>query len=72
MTRFFWNVCDINITSKHYVIRQWVNNSSMHFGCLLETRDKESKASHIVSSIFQGRSFISNYQSHQLRRIWVV
>lgn len=44
----------------------------MQFGCLLETKVKESKAPKIFSIIFQGWSLISNYGAHRLGRIWVV
>lgn len=70
--RFFWNVRGLNKSSKHSIIREWVNNSSLQFGCLLETRVKESRASNILSSIFSGWSSLNNYESHRLGHIWVV
>lgn len=57
MSGFFWNVRGFNKISKHSVIRSWVNNKSMQFGCLLETRVKENKASKIVNKVFQNWSF---------------
>ena len=72
MSSFFWNVRGLNKSIKHSIIRRWINNSSMQFGCLLETRVKESRASTIIFSIFSGWSSLTNYESHRLGRIWVV
>ena len=72
MSGFFWNVRGLNKSSKHSIIRQWVLQGGMQFGCLLETKVKESKAPKIFSIIFQGWSLISNYGAHRLGRIWVV
>lgn len=49
-----------------------MQENSFHFGCLLETRVKESKAQSIVSTIFPTWSFLSNYEYNRLGRIWVV
>lgn len=54
MIGFFWNVRGFNKSSKHGVVRSWVQNKELQFGCLLETRVKENKAKQIVSSIFNG------------------
>lgn len=72
MSDFFWNVRGFNKTSKHSVVRDWVNYGLLQFGCLLKTRVKESKASQIVSSRFEGWSFMSNYEHHRLGHIWVL
>lgn len=72
MTGFFWNVRSFNKSSKHSVVREWVNSCSMQFGCLLETRVKEGNAPRIKSSVFQGWSFILNYELYRLGRIWVI
>lgn len=54
MTGFFWNVRGFNKNSKHEVVRNWIHNKDLKFGCLLETRVKENKAKQIVSSVFKG------------------
>ena len=72
MSSFFWNVRSLSKSIKHSIVRNWVNNNSMQFGCLLETRVKEGRAQSIVSSIFNGWSSLTNYESHRLGRIWVV
>ncbi|KAG2267039.1 hypothetical protein Bca52824_074118 [Brassica carinata] len=50
MTGFFWNVRGFNKSSKHGVVKDWILSKDLKFGCLLETRVKESKPKHIVSS----------------------
>lgn len=52
MTGFFWNVRGFNKVSKQTVVRNWIQNKGLQFGALLETRVKESKSAHIVSSVF--------------------
>ena len=48
MSGFFWNVRGFNKTLKHSVMKEWLNNRSMKFGCILETRVKEKKAEKIL------------------------
>lgn len=72
MTRFFWNVRGFNKNSKHEVVRNWIHNKDLKFGCLLETRVKENKAKQIASSVFKGWSCINNYEVSRKGRIWVV
>lgn len=72
MSSFFWNIRGLNKSSKNSIIRSWINNSNMQFGCLLETRVKEGKASKLISSIFKGWSVCSNYEYGRLGRIWVL
>ena len=72
MTGFFWNVRGFNKTTKHEVVRSWVRSQNFLFGCLIETRVKEIKAKEIVSSVFQGWDFVSNYEHNNLGRLWVV
>lgn len=69
MTGFFWNVRGFNKSSKHGVVKDWILSKDLKFGCLLETRVKESKAKHIV---FNGWSWINNYEFIRKERIWVV
>lgn len=72
MTGFFWNVRGFNKSSKHRVVREWIQNKGLQFGGLLETRVKESKAGRIASSVFQGWSCINNYEFNRKGRIWVL
>lgn len=72
MAGFFWNVRGFNKQTKHAVVRDWLRNQSFQFGCLIETRVKENKAGRIVSEVFQGWNFISNYEYSRLGRLWVV
>lgn len=50
MSSFFWNVRGLNKSTKHSIIRGWIN--SMKFGCLIETRVKENKSQSMISSYF--------------------
>lgn len=72
MAGFFWNMRGFNKSTKHEVVRSWVNNHSFLFGGLIETRVKEKKAGIIVSNVFQGWEFMSNYEYNNLGRLWVV
>lgn len=72
MTGFFLNVRGFNKTSKHEVVRNWVNKHSLQFGSLIETRVKEKKSESIVNSVFRDWSFMANYEHHHLGRIWIV
>lgn len=72
MPWFFWNVRGFNKLNKHSVMRDWIQNDSLTFGCLLETRVKSNKASRIISSVFRDWSSMTNYEFNRLGRIWVV
>ena len=72
MTGFFWNMRGFNKSSKHKVVRSWIQNKELQFGCLLETRVKESKAIQIVSTVVPGWSFLNNYEYSQKGRIRVM
>ena len=43
MSSFFWNVRGFNKPLKHSVVKKWLSNNDMKFGCILETRVKEQK-----------------------------
>ncbi|XP_010501806.1 PREDICTED: uncharacterized protein LOC104779111 [Camelina sativa] len=58
--------------SKHSVVRDWVKKGNFQFGCLLETRVKESKATAILASVFPDWSYLTNYPFNRRGRIWVV
>jgi len=53
MSGFSWNVRGLNKTSKHAVIKKWVEETQFQFGCLLETRVKEKKAESLRSKPFK-------------------
>lgn len=61
MSSFFWNVCDFNKMSKHYVVRDWVFKEGLQFGCLLETRVKQKKTENIVITVFQDWCFMIGF-----------
>ena len=48
------------------------NIRGFDFGCLIETKVKESRAEGIMKSVFQDWSFMSNYEDHRLGRLWFV
>lgn len=54
------------------MVSQWVQNKGPQFEGLLETRVKESKSAQIVSSVFQGWSFVNNYEFSWKERIWML
>lgn len=72
MSDFFWNVRGFNKSTKHGVVRSWINQFSLQFGCLIETRVKEQKAMRTVSSVFRDWSYLSNYEYNHLGRIWII
>lgn len=72
MSSFFWNIRGFNKSSKQRVIKDWLKSNSMQFGCLLETRVKETRAMRLANSVFKDWSMVSNYEFHRLGRIWVV
>lgn len=72
MSGFFWNIRGFNKPIKHSVVREWIRQDSFQFGCLLETRVKESKAQQITSSVFANWSCISNYEYNRRERTWVL
>jgi len=72
MSSFFWNVRGFNKMSKHSVVRNWVHQEELQFGCLLETRVREKKAEDIVKKVFPDWSYLTNYSFNRLGRIWVV
>ena len=72
MSCFFWNVRGFNKSLKHYVVKEWIGNKDMKFGCILETRVKEVKAEKIIKEEFKEWSTIMNYECSQGGRIWVL
>jgi len=72
MSGFSWNVRGLNKSSKHSVIKKWVEETPLQFGCLLETRVKEHKAESLQSKLFKDWSIITNYEHNSRGRIWVM
>ena len=70
MKSFFWNVRGLNKTLKHSIVREWIYNKEMSFGCILEARVKESKAEKILNTVFSDWSSIANYEHSRGGRIW--
>jgi len=72
MSSFFWNVRGLNKSSKHSVVKKWLEGQKFQFGCLLETRIKESKMSWVSSTLFSNWSLLTNYEYNSRGRIWVL
>lgn len=72
MTSFFWNVRGFNKSLKHSIVQEWVRSSNMSFGCILETRVKESKSEGVLKKVFKDWSYVTNYEHGQGGRIWLV
>ena len=72
MSGFFWNVRGLNKSSKHSVIKKWIEENNFQFGCLVETRVKESKVSQLVGKLFKDWSLLTNYEHNRRGRIWVL
>lgn len=72
MSGFFWNVRGLNKSSKHSVIKKWIEEQHFQFGCLLETRVREKKAQRLISSLFRDWSVLMNYEHNRRGRIWVI
>ena len=72
MSGFFWNVCGLNKSVKHSVIKKWIEEGQFSFGCLIETKVKEGKVKAMSSSIFTSWSVLTNYEYNSRGRIWVV
>ncbi|XP_056863946.1 uncharacterized protein LOC130511120 [Raphanus sativus] len=58
--------------SKHLVVKEWIRKSGFQFGCLIETRVKESKVKGILEKVVPGWSYMANYEYNRLGRIWVL
>lgn len=72
MAGFFWNIRGFNKKTKQGVVRSWMRDKSILFGCLIETRVKEKKAGKIVEKVFHGWNFMANYEYNRLGRLWVL
>lgn len=72
MSGFFWNVRGLNKTSKHSIIKRWIEEQQFQFGCLLETRVRERNFKSITTGLFQDWSVMTNYEFNRRGRIWVV
>ena len=72
MSSFFWNVRGFNKSLKHFVVKEWIGNREVKFGCILETRVKETKAGKITKEGFREWSAMTNYECSPGGRIWVL
>ena len=72
MSSFFWNVRGLNKSTKHSVIKKWVKDQNFLFGCLIETRVKESLAQRLARKLFKDWSVLTNYEFNRRGRIWEV
>lgn len=72
MSGFFWNVRGLNKSTKHSIIKKWVEEYNFQFGCLIETRVKESKVQNMVRKLFNDWSVLTNYEYNRRGRIWVL
>lgn len=72
MECFSWNIRGFNKSTKQEVMRKWVRDSSILFGCLIETRVKEKKSEKTVDEVFKGWNFMANYEHNRVGRLWVV
>lgn len=68
---FAWNMCGFNMPRKQKAVKYWVSAAKLSFGCLLETRVQVENFQKIFDSTFPGWSYVHNYSSHWLGRIWV-
>lgn len=57
---------------KHSVVQEWVRGNNMSFGCILETKVKESKAEGTLNKVFSQWSHMTNYEHSKGGRIWLV
>lgn len=72
MRSFFWNVRGFNKDLKHSVVKDWVRKNNLEFGCIIETRVKESKAKSIIEKVFGDWSYMTNYECSVGGKIWLV
>lgn len=72
MSGFFLNVRGLNKSTKHSVIKKWVEEQNFQFGCLLETRVQEKKMQKLGCKLFKDWSVMTNYEHNRRGRIWVV
>ena len=69
MSSLFWNIHGFNKPLKQSVVKEWLREKDMKFGCLLETRIKERNAERIMKEVFQEWSVMTNYDCSQGGRI---
>ena len=72
MSSFFWNIHGFNKPLKQSVVKEWLREKDMKFGCILETRVKEKKAEKILKYVFRDWSAMTNYEHSRGGRIWVL
>lgn len=57
---------------KHYVVKEWIGNKEMKFGCIFKTMVKSINAEKIIKEGFKEWSTMTNYDCSQGGRIWVL
>ena len=72
MSGFSWNVRGLNKSSKHSVIKRWIEEQHFQFGCLLETRVREDNSLRLSAGLFRDWSVLTNYEYNPRGRIWVL
>ncbi|XP_024016317.1 uncharacterized protein LOC112089792 [Eutrema salsugineum] len=72
MSGLVWNVRGLNKSTKHSIVRRWIQNQGFQFGALLETRVREGKAGRVAASVCRDWSVITNFEFNRLGRIWVM
>lgn len=72
MKIFSWNVRGLNNGSRQNKVRSFVNSLGCSVGALVETRVSEENSAVMMSSLFQGWSYESNYSEVNGGRIWIV
>lgn len=71
MTSFFsWNMRGFNMSRKHRALRNWIQEEKPLFGCLMETRVREGNLLKCMGAAMPTWNVITNYEHHQLGRIW--
>lgn len=71
MTSFFsWNMRGFNMSRKHRALRNWIQAEKPLFGCLMETRVREGNLLKCMGAAMPTWNVITNYEHHQLGRIW--
>lgn len=72
MTSFFaWNMRGFNMACKHRAVKSWIQEDKPLFGCLVETRVRERKFKKYMDADMPNWQVLTNYEYHQLGRIWL-
>lgn len=72
MKIFSWNVRGLNNFGRQNKVQSFLNNMDCSVGAFLETRVREENSAPLISALFRGWRFDSNYSEVDGGRIWVV